>query len=451
MPVRLIESLASTEPLAELFSDISILLAMLDFEVALARVESRLNIIPGAAAEAIAAADAGAFNVAELSQSALRAGTPAIPFVKALTAMVRSKDEAAAGFVHWGATSQDVTDTALILLLKRAQSLIEADLARAAQALRKLSDKHRNAVMLGRTLLQAAPPVTFGLKAAGWFAALQRGRGRLNAAFAEALVLQFGGAAGTLAALGENGVRVSRELAAELGLTCPHAPWHTHRDRLAALVCACGVLTGSLGKIAHDISLLMQNEVGEAAEPQSPGRGGSSTMPHKRNPIGCAVTLAAASRMPGLVASYLTSMAQEHERAVGGIQSEWPTIAAVMQATGVAAASIAEIAEGLTVDESRMRENIDATHGTIFAEKAVIVLGAALGRDVAHQLVEKAVQQAVAQGRQFAEVLAEMPDVGKRLDTATLRQLSVAEDYLGSAESFRLRLLQSPPSGSKKD
>jgi 3-carboxy-cis,cis-muconate cycloisomerase len=452
MPARLIESLASTEALAELFSDASIVQALLEFEVALARVESRLGIIPETAATAIAEATKLAeFDIADLSRQALRAGTLAIPFVNTLTEVVRSKDKAAAGFVHWGATSQDATDTALILLLKRAQPLIEGDLVQAEHALYDLSEQHKDTIMLGRTILQAAPPVTFGLKAAVWLGTIRRGRARLNAAFREALILQFGGAVGTLAALQEQGSVVAEKLAAELGLRCPDAPWHTHRDRLAALVCACGVVTGSLGKVARDVSLLTQNEIAEAAEPESPGRGGSSTMPHKRNPIGCAVTIAAATRMPGLVSSYLSSMIQEHERAAGGIQSEWPTLASVMQTTAVAAASMAEVLEGLQLDPSRMRDNLDATRGTVFAEKAMILLASKLGRDKAHQVLEEAARQAVKQKRQLADVLVEMPEVAKQFDSAVLRQLSAAEDYLGSAESFRLSLLEETRPIKKKD
>jgi 3-carboxy-cis,cis-muconate cycloisomerase len=456
MPVRLIDSLASTEPLAEAFSDRSILQAMLDFEVALARVEARLGIIPRAAAESIAAAaNPDAFDMAALSRNTLRAGTYGIPLSNALTEIVRSKDTDAAGFVHYGATSQDVSDTALILLLKRAQPLIESDLARAEQALRKLSEQHSRTTMVGRTLLQAAPPITLGLKAAGWLAALNRGRRRFTESFVQALVLQFGGAVGTLAAIGEKGPVVAQQLAGELGLVCPDAPWHTHRDRLAMLVCACGVLTGSLGKIARDISLLMQSEIGEATEPESQGRGGSSTMPHKRNPIGCAVTLAAASRMPGLVASYLSAMVQEHERAVGAWQAEWPTIAAAIQATGVAAASIAEVTEGLSIDGARMLENLAATRGTIYAEKAMILLTAQLGREKARQLLDQATCKAVVHHRQLVEVLAEMPEVTKHLDPTAISQLDVAESYLGSAESFRLRQVQATlpveKPGKKKD
>lgn len=442
MAFRLIESLASTEPLAELFADESIRRAMLNFEVALAKVESRLGVIPPVAAQSItAAADPAAFDIADLSRKSLRAGTPSIPLIKALTRLVQANDESAAAFVHWGATSQDVSDTALMLLLKQAQLLIEADLSRCEKALRALSERHKNSVMLGRTLLQPGPPTTFGLKAAGWFGAVCRGRERLTLAFTEALVIQFGGAVGTLAVLGEKGPAVARNLAAELGLGCPDAPWHTNRDRLGALICACGLLTGSLGKIARDVSLLMQDEVAEAAEPTGEGRGGSSTMPHKRNPIGCTVTIAAATRMPGLVASYLSAMLQEHERSVGGSQSEWPTVAAVIQTTGVAAASIAEIVEELTVDTMQMRRNLEETRGTVFAEKAVALLAGKLGREKTHELLDAAVRKAVEQKREFADVLGDMPEVMKILDKATLQKLAVAEDYLGSTESFRRELL----------
>jgi 3-carboxy-cis,cis-muconate cycloisomerase len=452
MPVPLIDSLATTEALADLFSDKSVLQAMLNFEIALAIVEAKLGVIPETASKAIAtAARIEGFNLAQLSRDALRAGTPTIPFVKALTEIVRSKSETAAGFVHWGATSQDVSDTAVIVLLKRAQSLIDADLLRAMQALHALSEKHANTTMLARTLLQPAPPITFGLKAAGWYGAISRGRERLEQAFAEALALQFGGASGTLAALEDRGLAVAQALASELGLACPDAPWHAHRDRLAALMCACGVLAGSIGKIARDISLLMQGEVGEAAEPASPGRGGSSTMPHKRNPIGCALCLAAATRAPGLVAIYLFSMSQEHERGMGGLQSEWSTIAAIVQATGMAASSIAEIAEGITVDTGRMRDNLNATQGTVFAEKAMILLGGKIGRDKAHRLLEGATRRAIAEARPLPDILTEIPEITTHFDRAILESIFVPEDYLGSSEVFRQRLLaSSPPIGGKK-
>jgi 3-carboxy-cis,cis-muconate cycloisomerase len=444
MPARLIESLATTGALAELFSDRPVLQAMLDFEVALARAEARLGIVPPEAAEAIArAAKADDFDTSTLAGDILRAGTPGIPLVKALTERVRATNPSAAGFVHWGATSQDVADTALVLLLKQARSILESDLSRLEDALRRLAAQHEHTVMLGRTLMQPSPPVTFGLKAAGWLGAVRRRRESLSSAFSEALVLQFGGASGTLASLDEQGIAVGRELAAQLSLRLPDAPWHTQRDRLASLMCACGVLTGSLGKMARDISLLMQGEVAEAAEPGGHGRGGSSTMPHKRNPIACAVTLAAAHRTPGLVATFLSAMVQEHERGVGGWQAEWPTAAAVIGATGLAVASMVEVAEGLTVDASRMRANIEATRGTIFAERAAMTLGKKLGRDAAHKILEKATRKSLAQGRHLAEVLAEMPEVAGQIDVATLRQLEATEEYLGAADEFRRRLLSS--------
>lgn len=442
MPARLIESLATTEPLAEIFADASVLQAMLDFEVALARAEARVGIVPQSAAKVISAvARVGEFDIPALSRAMFRAGTPAIPLVKALTEKTRARDREAAGWVHWGATSQDVADTALVLLLKRACLILTGDLLRLEKALITLSDENKATVMLGRTLMQAAPPITFGLKAAGWLGAVHRGVLRFKSACDEASMLQFGGASGTLASLGDKGAVVARALANELKLECPEAPWHTHRDRLANLVCCCGMLTGSLGKMARDISLLMQNEVGEVSEPAGEGRGGSSTMPHKRNPIACALTFSAAERLPGLVASFLSAMVQEHERALGGWQSEWPLIASLVQLTGVAAASMAEVAEGLTVHADRMRQNIENTNGLIFAERAMMLLAPKLGRDVTHKLLEEATRTSIAQNKRFSAVLRESPDVTSHIDTSALDQLEDPEQYLGSAAAFRKALV----------
>jgi len=441
---RLIESLSSTEPLAEVFSDSSVLQAMLDFESALARAEARVGVVPKSAADHIAdVAQANEFDIHALSRGMFRAGTPGIPLVKALTEKVRARDPEAAGWVHWGATSQDVADTALVLLLKRARTIVTGDLQRLEKTLITLSEQHKATVMLGRTLMQAAPPVTFGLKVAGWLGAVSRGTKRLESAFDEALILQFGGASGTLASLAEKGTDIAHAMAEELGLRCPEAPWHTHRDRLANLVCCCGVLTGSLGKIGRDISLLMQSEVAEVAEPGGEGRGGSSTMPHKRNPIACTLTLAAAHRVPGLVASFLSAMVQEHERAVGGWQSEWPTVASVVQSTGTATSSLAEVADGLSVDPARMRQNIANTKGLIFAERVMMLLAAQLGRDVAHKLLEDAIQKSIAQNKDLSALLAELPEVSSRLNRSALEQLEIPEQYLGSAEEFREALLNS--------
>lgn len=442
MSGRLIESLATTPALAALFSDESVLRAMLEFEAGLARAEAQSGVIPSEAANAItAAAKPGNFDISVLADATFRAGTPAIPLVKMLTDQVRKTDPDAARFVHWGATSQDVADTAMSLLLKRAEPILIADLSRLEKALAYLSDRHKDSVMLGRTLLQPAPPVTFGLKAAGWLAAVRRSRRRLQKAFRVAAVLQFGGASGTLASLGDRGTAVAQALSPELGFgDSPATPWHTQRDQLATLICACGVLTGSLGKMARDISLLMQNEVGEAVEPAGDGRGGSSTMPNKRNPTACSLTLASAHRVPGLVASFLSAMLQEHERGVGGWQAEWPIVASVVQSTGVAIASMAEAAGGLSVDTQKMRVNIENTNGAIFAERAMMLLGAKLGRDVAHKILSAAVKKSAEEGKHLSAVLGEIPEVTLHLGLAELKQLETPEQYLGSTEAFRKAL-----------
>ncbi len=451
MPARLIDSLATSERFADLFSDESVLQAMLDFERALARAEARAGLIPKSAAEAISrAAKHEEYDLRALAAATLRAGTPGIPLAKALAERVGKLNSGAARFVHWGATSQDVADTALVLLLKRARPVFVADLSRIEKALRAISETHKRTVMLGRTLMQPAPPVTFGLKAAGWLGAVVRSRVGLERAFDGALILQLGGASGTLSALGRDGLEIAQGVAKELGLGLPDAPWHTHRDRLAALLCACGVMTGSLGKIARDIGLLMQSEVGEAAEAAGNGRGGSSTMPHKTNPIGCALTLAAANRVPGEVAAFLAGMIQEHERGIGGWQAEWRVISSVVQAAGVAAESMAEVLEGLTVDPVRMRANLEGTHGTIFAERARMLLAAAVGRDAAHQLLEFATRKSLKQGRHLSEVLGEMPEVVRYLDSRTLKNLEIPEQYLGAAEIFRKRLLAASRKSKRK-
>ncbi|HVL69681.1 MAG TPA: 3-carboxy-cis,cis-muconate cycloisomerase [Vicinamibacterales bacterium] len=436
--MRLLESLATTDPLEAVFSDAAFLAAMLHFEVALARAEARHGIIPPRAAEVIAqAADPQAFDAAAIARAARASGTVTIPFVEALTARVRALDPGAETFVHWGATSQDVADTALVLCLVQARPVLDADCSRLATALRRLSDEHADTIMLGRTLMQPAAPITFGLKSAGWFAAVTRCHRRLTSAFEEACVLQFGGASGTLAALGGRGPVVATELARELALPCPDAPWHTQRDRLAVLAADCGILTATLGKIARDVSLLMQHEIGEAAEPG----GGSSTMPQKRNPAGCALALAAATRLPGLVASYVAGMVQEHERGLGGWHAEAVTVAGCVQATGAALAAVAQVAETLRVDSARMRANVAATNTTIFAERAMVLLAPPLGRHAAARLVAAAVESSRQEGRSFVEVLAASPDVAAVLGADADAWLGLPEQYLGSAELFRRALL----------
>lgn len=442
MNPRLVENLASTPKYAEIFSDTALLQAMLDFEAALARAEASLAVIPTGAARVICdSARAEGFDNGALAQQGLRAGTLSIPLVKMLRERVGAIDKDAARFVHWGATSQDVADTAMVLLLRRARQLMSDDHARVLKALRRASDEQASTVMLGRTLLQAAPPVTLGLKIAGWFGALRRGWKRLDTAFGDAMVLQFGGATGTLAALGEKGSAVASELAKNLDLALPEAPWHAHRDRLAAVICAAGIYTGSLAKMAKDVSLLMQSEVGEAFEPGGNGRGGSSTMPHKRNPIACALTIAAGDRVPGCVASFLGAMAQEHERGVGGWHAESATIARTIEDTGLALVSMLEVAEGLKADAAKMRRDIADTHGAIFAERAMMKMSAALGREVAEKLLEEALRKTAESGTNLTDALAAMQQATSVLSADELRDLTRPESYLGAAEIFRKQLL----------
>ncbi len=439
MSLRLVESLVTTEALADIFSDRALLAAMLQFEVALARVESRAGVIPAAAAEVIErAAVPGAFDASAIARTARETGTIAIPLVDALIARVAAVDPGAATFVHWGATSQDVGDTALVACIARALPILQSDHEELTGALRRLSDRHAETVMLGRTLLQPAPPITFGLKAAGWFAAVSRAGTQMMAAGNAACVLQFGGATGTLAALGAHGLAVAAELARELGLTDPGAPWHTHRDRLASLVTACGVYCGTLGKIARDVTLLMQHEGAEAGEPG----GGASTMPHKQNPAACGMALAAAARVPGLVATFLAGMPQEHERGVGAWAAEAPTLAAVVQSTGAALASVRDAIVALHVDEDRMRANLEATHGVVFAERAMMLLAPALGRESARRIIAGALDAARRGGLPFAAALAANAEAAAVLVPAQLSSLGSPEEYLGAAHELRRRLLE---------
>jgi 3-carboxy-cis,cis-muconate cycloisomerase len=437
---RLIDGLATTDALAGAFSDASVLQAMLDVEVALARAQARAGVIPLTAADAIAsAARIETLDAHAIARDARQAATVVIPFVAALTDRVRDADPASATYVHWGATSQDVADTAMALLLVRARPFLAADHARLIAALRRLSDAHAGTIMLGRTLLQPATPITFGLKAAVWHSAACNAFARLERALDSAAVVQLGGAAGTLAPLDDAGREIGQALARELGLR--HAlPWHTDRGRIAAVVAASGIYAAGLGKIARDITLLAQHEVGELTAPG----GGSSTMPHKQNPSGCAVVLAAATRLPGLVAASLTAAVQEHERAAGGWQAEWPIVAGAIETTGAAVAALADAASGLQVHAGRMRANLDATRGTIFAERATFLLRPAVGRDAAHAIVERALHAVRDTDVSFGDALRGDPDAVRALTPALLERIDAPEDYLGSADAFRQDYLAEP-------
>ena len=342
------------EAVAETTSPEAWLRAMLEFETALAGAEAEAGLIPAEAAEAIrSACDPDGFDVDRLSSEGRASASPVVPLVAALREKVGSD---AAEFVHYGATSQDVMDSAAMLVASRALGVLRPELDGVAAACAELAERHRETPMAGRTLLQQALPITFGLKAAGWLDSVLTARERLGSI---SLAVQLGGAAGTLASLGDGGERVVGLLAKRLDLEEPVLPWHTHRLRIADLGASLALTAGTLEKIALDVLLLSQTEVGEVAEPLGGGRGGSSSMPHKRNPVGSVLTIACARRVRGDAGVLLESMPQEHERAAGALQSEWGPLSDALALTGGAASAMRESLEGLEVRPDRMRENLE--------------------------------------------------------------------------------------------
>lgn len=440
--MKLFDKLFRHDAMDRIFSDHEYIQSLLHFEAALARAEAQAGVIPEADARAIAAAcHADHFNLEELAAQAALSGNIAIPLVRKLTELVAHGNKDAARFVHWGATSQDAMDTGLVLQLRRALEVIDQDLARLTGTLASLADKYRGTPVAARTWMQQALPTTFGFIAAGWLDALLRDRARLSELRSRNLTLQFGGAVGTLAALSGRGPEVARALSEDLHLPLPAIPWHTQRDRLAEIATALSLCVGTLGKIARDISLHAQTEVAELAEPAGEGRGGSSTMPQKRNPITCATLLAAAQRVPGLVATMLSSLVQEQQRGLGGWQAEWETLPEIVRLAGGAVRHLAEMLPGLQVDATRMRQNLDATHGLIFAEAVTMALGDRLGKMPAHLLVEGACKKARAENRHLKDVLREEQGLRGHLTPADLESLFDVRNYLGSAEEFVQRVL----------
>jgi 3-carboxy-cis,cis-muconate cycloisomerase len=440
----LLAPLLSSAAMRGVCDDRAYLQHMLDFEAALARAEAAIGVIPpGAAAPIASACRAESFDLGALAEAATRSGNLAIPLVKTLTAKVAGADAEAARYVHWGATSQDVIDTATMLGLRAAIDALLMDIDRAVAGFAALARQHRNTAMVARTWLQHALPMPFGLKLAEYAAALHRSRTRLKRLRAEALVLQFGGAAGTLAALRDNGLAVAEKLAAELKLPLPEAPWHTHRDRIAEAASVFAILAGSCGKIARDVSLLMQTDVAEAFEPPGEGRGGSSTMPHKRNPVACAAALAAATMAPNLAATIFAAQVQDHERSAGPWHAEWPTLPMLQLVTSGALAAIVDIAEGLEVDVARMGFNLDATHGLIMAEAVTMALAEKIGKSDAHHLIEAASRKAAGGKLHLRDVLTREPKVTALLDAGQIAKLFEPMAYQGSSQALIDRLLAS--------
>ncbi|WPO40554.1 3-carboxy-cis,cis-muconate cycloisomerase [Tardiphaga sp. 42S5] len=440
----LLAPLLSSRAMRAVCDDTAHLQHMLDFEAALARAEAAVGVIPASAVTAIeAACKADQFDLAALADAATRSGNLAIPLVKTLTAKVAKADAEAARYVHWGATSQDVIDSATMLGLRAAIDALLADLDRAIAGFAALAIKHRNTAVVARTWLQHALPMPFGLKLAEYASALHRSRLRLKRLRAEGLALQFGGAAGTLAALGDKGLVVAEQLAKELQLPLPDAPWHTHRDRIAEAASVMAILSGSCGKIARDVSLMMQTDVGEAFEPSGEGRGGSSTMPHKRNPVASASALGAATMAPNLAATIFAAQIQDHERSAGPWHAEWPTLPTLLLVTSGALAAIVDIAEGLEVDTERMRLNLDETNGLIMAEAVTFALAEKLGKSDAHHLVEAATKRAVAEKKHLRDILTADPKVSAQLSAAAIAKLFEPMDYQGVSQALIDRQLAS--------
>jgi len=431
--MALFDGLFYSGPMLAVFSDESRLQRMLDFESALASAEAALRVIPAGAAETIAhECRIDILNFDALKEGAARAGNLAIPMVKQLIEAVREKDPKAAGFVHWGATSQDAIDTGFILQVRDALNLLEDQLRKLCGQLAVIAERHAATLMPGRTWLQQAVPVTFGWKVAGWMDAMLRHQVRLREARGRVLTLQFGGAAGTLASLGKKGWAVSQKLASTLDLAHPDVCWHASRDRVGEVASVLGLITATLGKIARDISLLMQTEVGEAFEPAGEGRGGSSTMPQKRNPVACAAVLAAAVRVPGLVATTLTSMVQEHERGLGNWQAEWETVPEIFNLCSGALERMGELIAGLQVDSARMAANLDLTHGLVLAEAVAMELASRIGKSAAHEVVERACRVAVQEKRHLRKALMDDGEVSKLITEEELDRLFDPAQYLGT-------------------
>lgn len=436
-----IDALFSTPTMSAAFSPEAHVRGMLAFEAALARAQGRVGIIPSGAAIVIAAnCKEELFDVAALYREAAVAGTPAIPLVRMLTASVAGE---AQKFVHWGATSQDAIDTALMLQMREGLDLLVARLLNLCAACTSLAERHRRTLMVGRTLLQQALPITFGLKAARWLALATRQVHALRAHRERTLAVQLGGAAGTLAALGDKGLRVVELLAEELALPAPELPWHTERDRVGEIAGTLGVVAGAMAKIAGDIVLLAQTEVGEASEGVAPGKGGSSAMPQKHNPVDAIGAIASARLAVGVVPVILSAMAQEHERAVGGWQAEWSAIPDLFRFTASAVERVRDAVTGLQIDPVRMSTNLALTGGLIMAESLTMALAPHMGRSEAHRIVQAVCIRVVESGVGLRQVALEDVQVGATLSPAEIDQALDPSRYLGSTDVFIDRALAS--------
>lgn len=427
-----------TPAMRAVFSDEALATRYVEVEVALAQAEAKVGLIPAEAAREIAAkSDPSRIDLAQLKAETDIVGYPIVGIVHQ---MAKQCGEAGR-FVHWGATTQDIMDTGTVLQLRDALMLIETDLAAVESALAHLAATHRDTVMAGRTHLQHALPVTFGYKAAVWLSMIRRHRQRLAQLRPRALVVQFSGAAGTLASLGADGLKVQAALAAELGLGVPDITWHVARDNLAEAACLLGLITGSLSKIAVDVMLMMQTEIGEVFEPFVQGRGSSSTMPQKRNPISCEMIVALAKTVRNHVSLMLDGMAADHERATGPWHLEWVAVPEMFLASAGALYQARFMLEGLIIEPAAMQKNLAQTGGLIVAEAVMMALAPHTGRGAAHDLVYAACRDALEQKTPLLDQLAKQPEITRHFDGAALARLVDPANYLGTAPQMIDRVL----------
>lgn len=421
--------------LTELFSDRYTVAMLLKVEAELATAQSSVGIVPEAAAKIIAdCCVVDAIDINSLKTDVVLGGNVAIPLVKQLTKIIKNRDFEASKYVHLGATSQDIIDTATILTIKDYLEWMEAKLTSLQEVLVQTTEDHVRTIMIGRTLLQQAKPMTFGVKTAGWLESCSRNLSRLAHLKEHLYSIQLGGAVGSGNA--HITTEVQKKMADALGLQ-PAFPWQSQRDSLNDFASLLGIVSGSLGKMAKDISLLMQTEVAEVFEGAAEGKGGSSTMPHKRNPVSCGLILGNAIRTPGLVSTMLSAMPQEHERSAGLWHAEWETLSTLMQLTAGALEKSVDLITNLEVDKKRMLQNIEITNGLIYAEKVSLQLSKSIGKMQAHESVKKACHLAIQQQKHLKEVVQEMHPQLENLDA-----LFLPENAIGNSVEWVEKVLK---------
>ncbi|MEW7121972.1 3-carboxy-cis,cis-muconate cycloisomerase [Acinetobacter nosocomialis] len=449
---QLYASLFYQKDVTDIFSDSSLIAYMIQVEVALAQAQAQVGVIPQNAANTIAQVGEQAlekFDFSALAVATGLAGNIAIPFVKQLTAIAKDTDEDASRYVHWGATSQDILDTACMLQCRDALNIVEGQLQQCYTTALQQAKQYRHQVMIGRTWLQQALPITLGHKLARWASAFKRDLDRIQAMKSRVLTAQLGGAVGSLASLQDQGSLVVSAFAEQLNLTVPTSTWHGERDRIVEIASVLGMIVGNTGKMARDWSLMMQTEIAELFEPTAKGRGGSSTMPHKRNPVAAASVLAAANRVPALMSSIYQSMVQEHERSLGAWHAEWLAVPEIFQLCAGALSRTCEVLQGFEVNAEHMQQNLEYTNGLIMAEAVMMALAPKIGRLNAHHLVEAACKTAVVQNLHLFDVVSQLDEVKEQFSQQEIQDIFKPENYLGNIQQQIDAVLQEAQGESK--